>query len=98
LCKGVPSKIQASGNWGGSKTNAFGNLTVGGLLCMLNTNSYNTFILDPVYPDCIRINPYYSKDSTDLNMDNRFLPDVFLYNNYSYHTLFFTWMEYLIKL
>lgn len=44
LCKGVPYKIQACGDHG----TGIGNIGVDGLLCLINTDNYDTF-LDSVY-------------------------------------------------
>jgi uncharacterized protein (TIGR03790 family) len=74
LCKGVPFKIQANAD-GSSNP---GNLTVDGLLCMLNTNTpnYDNFIMNTVFPSGNIPNPYFSVDP-ELTMDYRFLPDHF---------------------
>jgi uncharacterized protein (TIGR03790 family) len=98
LCKGVPYKIQAGGNF----DITIGNLAVDGLLSMLNTDNYDN-LLDAIYDEyrsyalpypnyCHRcthliINPYYNADPY-LNMNNRFKSGVFTQN----------WNGYTIKL
>ena len=88
LCKGVPYKIQACGDHG----SAIGNIGVDGLLCLLNTNNYET-LLDSMYtkwrryahPDytywdydnqMVITNPYEDV-SQYLNMNYRFKPEVY---------------------
>ncbi len=79
LCKGVPFKVQASADSGGT---AYGNVTVDGLLSMLNTNNYESFIEDIVYESHSSLsNPYFNADQ-NLSMNYRFLPDVFNYSSY----------------
>jgi uncharacterized protein (TIGR03790 family) len=71
LCKGVPCKIQAAGN-----DDYQGNVSLDGLLCILNTdgNNYESF-LHYLFPLGLN-NPYHNADA-DLTMDYRFLPDHF---------------------
>jgi hypothetical protein len=86
LCKGVPSKIQAGGDY--SMNN--GNVAVDGLLCMLNSNNYES-LLSALYtyyrsgsnpPPYYNYrtptinNPYYSTDP-GYTFDYRFKPDHF---------------------
>jgi len=87
LCKGIPFKIQAAGDYG----IGIGNISVDGLLCMLGTDNYET-LLDSIWnkyssyalPDpnycyvCLPqiTNPYYDADP-NLNMNSRFKPGVF---------------------
>lgn len=83
LCKGVPFKIQANADG----SNDPGNVTVDGLLCMLNTENYDSLINKEVYPNGIIPNPYFDPDP-NLSMDFRFLPDHFTT----------TWQGYTVKL
>jgi len=83
LIKGVPCKIQGGAN--GSDDS--GNLTVGGMLCLLNTENYDTLIMNEVYPNGGVPNPYFAVDP-DFTMDYRFIPDHFTT----------TWHGYLVKL
>lgn len=78
LCKGVPFKIQAAGDYMGAQ----GNLTVGGLLCMLNTADYESFIENTIYPFNAKANPYYNVDP-NFTMEYRFLPDHFTGSDYN---------------
>ncbi len=89
MCRGVPYKIQAAGDW-----SVPGNISLDGLLCMLNTENYNDFIeaifndyttqcyanCDPNAPDCpsvpIIVNHYFDKDPA-FEMNARFLPDFY---------------------
>jgi len=103
LCKGVPFKIQAGGDFG----SVIGNIAVDGLLSMLNTNNYDV-LLNSIYnryrsyalPDpnyCYSCqpqitNPYYNADP-NLNMSNRFLPGAFT-RNWNGHTIK---LDYLIS-
>ncbi len=55
MCQGVPYKIQAVGDWSSP-----GNVSVDGLLCMLNTDDYDDFVetifnnlVDDCYPGCV---------------------------------------------
>ena len=98
LCKGVPFKIQAAGDF--SSANA--NVTVESLLCMLNTDNYEDLIQDiyEVYhqhsqPDPnynhspIVPNPYYSGTygiDPNYNFNWRFSTDHFTLN-WSGHTV-----------
>lgn len=86
LVKGVPFKIQARGDWSGLDGTK-GNLTVDGLLCMLNTENYDSFITNEVYPNGGISNPYFN-DDPNLTMDYRFVPDHFVK----------TWNGYNVKL
>jgi uncharacterized protein (TIGR03790 family) len=79
LCKGVPFKIQAAGDWPLLATSG-GNVTVDGLLCMLNTDNYESFIENTVYRFS-KPNPYYNVDP-NFTMEHRFLPDHYTGNNY----------------
>ncbi|MBE0571139.1 MAG: TIGR03790 family protein, partial [Ignavibacteriaceae bacterium] len=75
LVKGVPFKLQAARDYGGFQR---GNLTVDGLLCMLNTPDYDsTFILETVFENNGLPNPYFNADP-NLSMDYRFLSDHFI--------------------
>lgn len=76
LVKGVPSKIQSGGDW---CCDVQGNVTVGGLLCMLNTPNYDSFILNDVLYNNGRTNPYKNIDPY-FSMEYRFLPDHFIAN------------------
>lgn len=85
MCKGVPYKIQAVGNWSSP-----GNISVDGLLCMLNTEDYDDFLeaifnyqVNICYPGCAPppcysspniSNPYRDEDS-GFDFDSRFSPD-----------------------
>lgn len=85
LCKGVPYKIQAQHDWRGAP----GNLTVDGLLCMLNTADYSD-LLDSLYENYKRSatlqtgwmrlpmidNKYFDADK-NFSTDYRFVPDAF---------------------
>src|SRR3990172_7711304 len=82
ICKGVPFKILAKYNGGGLPYSARGNLPIDGLLCMLNTTNYNSYIENTVYPQGIEANPYYGKDP-NYTMDYRFLPDHFTAANHN---------------
>lgn len=98
LCKGVPFKIQASGDF--SSANA--NVTVESLLCMLNTDNYEGLIQDvyevyhqhsqpdPYYNHSPIIpNPYYSGNygiDPNYSFNWRFLTDHFTLN-WSGHTV-----------
>ena len=83
LCKGVPFKIQARGDWSGLD-GAKGNLSIDGLLCLLNTENYDSFITNEVYPTGKVPNPYFNKDP-NYSMEYRFLPDHFtnLFSGYT---------------
>ena len=72
LCKGVPFKIQANADGSDDP----GNLTVDGLLCILNTENYDSLITNEVYPIGIISNPYNDVDQ-NYTMEYRFLPDHF---------------------
>jgi len=74
LCKGVPFKIQGSKDSGDLHA---GNLTVDGLLCMLNTPNYNAFILNTVINSFGLSNPYNDVDP-NFTMEYRFIPDHFI--------------------
>lgn len=73
LCKGVPFKIQAGGDW----DHLGGNLTVDGLLCMLNTENFDA-LLDSLFlkiitnAEPIIENPYFNADK-DFSLNHRFL-------------------------
>jgi hypothetical protein len=79
LVKGVPFKVQAAGDWALLGTSG-GNVTVDGLLCMLNTDNYESFIENEVYQHT-KSNPYYNVDP-NFTMEYRFLPDHFTGSNY----------------
>ncbi|MCK6615818.1 MAG: hypothetical protein L6Q47_16405 [Ignavibacteriaceae bacterium] len=103
LCKGVPFKIQAGGDFGA----VIGNLAIDGLLSMLNTQNYES-LLDSIYNEyrsfakphplyCYRcqlqiVNPYYDVDS-NLLMDNRFIPGFFT-RTWNGHTIK---LDYLVS-
>ncbi len=77
LCKGVPYKIQAGSDWQALP----GNLTVDGLLSILNTSNYDTFLLQTLF-DAVNYqpkinNPYFDSDK-NFTLDYRFLPDRFM--------------------
>lgn len=98
LCKGVPFKVQAAAD----SSNVICNITLDGLLCMLNTNNYES-LLHSIYsqyrsyaiPDTLYCNPcqmqitnpYYNVDPS-FTMNYRFLPSQFTRN----------WNGYTIKL
>ncbi len=89
MCRGVPYKIQATGDWSEP-----GNVSLDGLLCMLNSDNYEDFIkaifndyttqcypsCDPNAPPCtsnkIIPNPYFDQDPT-FEMNARFLSDYY---------------------
>lgn len=87
MCQGVPFKIQAVGDWSSP-----GNISVDGLLCMLNTEDYDDFVetifnnlVDDCYPGCVPpacysspviSNPYFDKDN-NFNFNARFKPDCY---------------------
>lgn len=89
MCRGVPYKIQAAGDW-----SVPGNISLDGLLCMLNTENYDDFVeaifnayttqcyasCDPNAPACYSSpfisNPYFDKDP-NFEMNARFLPDYY---------------------
>ena len=73
LCKGVPFKIQSGGDW---CCFVEGNLTVDGLLCMLNTPDYDSYLLNTVLYNNRLLNPYCNVDPF-FSMEYRFLPDHF---------------------
>ena len=79
LCKGIPFKIQAVGH-GGTASYNYGNCTVDGLLCMLNTNNYNSFIENSVYLHN-KLNPYHYADP-NFTLEHRFLPDHYVTEEY----------------
>ena len=81
LCKGIPFEVNACYNSAGNGVSANGNLPVDGLLCLLNTPNYESFIENTVYPVGKLTNPYYLIDP-DYTMDYRFLPDLFTNANY----------------
>ena len=99
LCKGVPFKIQAGADSG----SVICNLSVDGLLCMLNTNNYED-LLHSIYTTYRSLaidgshyyyssqprisNPYNINPDPDLNMNNRFTSGVFTRS----------WESYTIKL
>ncbi len=99
FCKGTPYKIQSCGDHG----TGIGNIGVDGLLCLLNTDNYGTF-LDSMYAKWRRkavsgtnynytwqlsqiSNPYHST-SQYLNMNYRFKSGI-------YTT---TWYEFNVKI
>jgi hypothetical protein len=90
MCRGVPYKIQAAGDW-----SVPGNISLDGLLCILNTDNYDNFVqaifdgytsqcyfdnCDPNAPACYSSpfisNPYFDKDP-NFEMNSRFLPDFY---------------------
>ncbi len=87
LCKGVPFKVQAAAD----SAAVICNMTVDGLLSMLNTSDYEAFLHD-LYTEfrshaisstnyCYTcqlqiLNPYYNVDQ-NFTMNNRFSPNVF---------------------
>ena len=75
LCKGVPCKIQARGNDSGIES-PYGSIALDGILCLMNTENYETFIHDEIYANGKISNPYHNVDSL-LTMDYRFQPDHF---------------------
>ena len=79
LCKGIPFKIQAVGH-GGSASYNYGNCTVDGLLCMLNTNNYDSFIENSVYLHN-KLNPYHHTDP-NFTLEHRFLQDHYVTEEY----------------
>jgi len=81
ICKGVPFKILAKYNGGGHPYLAKGNVPIDGLLCMLNTSNYDSFIENTVYPHGIETNPYHGRDP-NYTMNYRFLPDHFTTANH----------------
>ena len=81
ICKGVPWKIQGKYNGGGSGYSANGNIPIDGLLCMLNTDNYDSYIENSVYPGGYQSNPYYNADP-NYTFNYRFLPDHFTSGNH----------------
>jgi uncharacterized protein (TIGR03790 family) len=90
ICRGVPYKIQATGDW-----SVPGNISLDGLLCMLNTENYDNFVeaifnvytaqcyfnsCDPHAPPCYSspfiTNPYFDRDP-NFEMNARFLSDYY---------------------
>lgn len=83
LCKGIPNKIQSRGDWSGSgEYGANGNLSIDGLLCLLNSYNYNNLILNYIYKDGRVLNPYFLQDVNNT-LNYHFLPDYFTYGSYS---------------
>lgn len=86
----MPFKLQARGD---HSTPA--NISIDGLLCMLNTNNYDNFvqaIFDQFltqnqggYGSAFIPNPYFNRDS-NFEMNARFLPDFYgeVWNGYNY--------------
>lgn len=93
ICRGVPYKIQAAGDW-----SVPGNISVDGLLCMFNTQNYEGFVgtifntytaqcyfnpcdsnATPCYGHASISNPYFDMD-TNFEMNARFLPDYYTGN------------------
>lgn len=81
MCQGVPYKLLARGEWSSPA-----NISVDGLLCMLNTANYDDFIQD-IYDYFLTQNqggdgwpfinnPYYDEDS-NFDFDSRFLSDYY---------------------
>jgi hypothetical protein len=87
MCQGVPYKIQAAGDW-----SIPGNISIDGLLAMLNTDDYDDFVEDifntyttQCYASCsggscfsspFISNPYRNEDS-NFDFDSRFKPDYY---------------------
>jgi hypothetical protein len=89
LMKGVPSKAQSEGDW---CCDVPGNVTVDGLLCMLNSPDYESLIFSIVNDTIGFGNPYRDVDP-NFTMDYRFLPDHFT----TYHNGYTVKLSYLVS-
>lgn len=81
LCKGVPYKIQAMGDWDGlPPVPPNKNVSLQSLIALLNNEPYLTTLETLFFSYINRTNPYYMEHIDDYYyLDYRFLPDFFTY-------------------
>ncbi|HSH64807.1 MAG TPA: TIGR03790 family protein, partial [Bacteroidia bacterium] len=78
LCKGIPFKIQAMGDWSGINTPQK-NVSLQSLLSLLNNEPYLTTLEDLYSTPINRENPYNMKNNDNYYyLDYRFLPDFYV--------------------